>query len=128
MRKEILLVEANSAMRLLVHTVLKRHYRVVAVQDGLGAMLYLRNGGNPDLIIMDPDLPDMQDWELVSHLSINPLFSSIPKLVISTLGEYELRAQAMKYSLADCFSKPFNPLKLIEAVDTLLLGSRMRRV
>jgi CheY-like chemotaxis protein len=127
MRKQILLVESNRAMRLLVHTVLKRHYRVVAVPDGLAAMAHLREGESPDLIILDPDLPDMQDWELVAHLSLNPLYSSIPKLVISSLGEYELRAQAMKYNLADCFSKPFNPLKLIEAVDTLLLGSRMRR-
>lgn len=128
MKKEILIVEGNKAMRFLLHTIFKKHYKVISVPDGLSAMYALRQSNKPDLIIMDPDLADMPDWELVKHLSLSPLYNQIPIVVISSYDENQLRANAMKHSVAEYYSKPFNPLKLVESVDALLMGSQIHKI
>ncbi len=115
-------------MRFLLHTIFKKHYKVVSVPDGISVMYSLRQSNKPDLIIMDPDLPDMPEWELVKHLSLSPLYNQIPIVVISSDDENQLRSNAMKHSVAEYYTKPFNPLKLVESVDALLMGSTIHKI
>jgi two-component system chemotaxis response regulator CheY len=128
MRKEILVIDGSRAIRLLINTILRRSYTVVAVPDGMLAMDHLRRGGNPDLVIASAELDDLRDWELIRHLCLSPLYHSIPILAISSRSAAELSTEGMKYNLAGCFSKPFDPLRLIAEVDCILLGSRMHRI
>jgi CheY-like chemotaxis protein len=128
MRKEILVIDGNKAIRFLLQTIFRKYYKVVAVPDGISAMEYLRRSSKPHLIIASPELDDMGDWKLIRHLSLSPLYNEIPLIVISSQNEYLLRANIMKYNVAECFSKPFDPLKLIGAADAILLGNRMHKV
>ena len=128
MKKEILIVEGSKALRFLLHTIFKKHYKVVSGPDGLSAMYYLRQGNKPDLIVLDPELADMPEWELVKHLSLSPLYNQIPLVAISSLDENQLRVLAMKHGVAEYFTKPFNPLKLVESVDVLLMGSNLHKI
>ena len=128
MRKEILVIDGNKAIRFLIQTIFKRYYKVVSVPYGVAAMQYLRRQAKPNLIIGSPELDDMGDWELIRHLSLSPFYNDIPLIVISSQPEDMLQANVMKYNAVDCFSKPFNPLKLIGTVDALLLGSRIHKI
>ncbi len=71
MKKHILAVDDSKAIRFLLQTVLGKDYQVVTVPDGYSAMYYLSNRTQPDLIIADPQLPDLEDWELIKQLSIS---------------------------------------------------------
>ena len=84
MKKEILVIEGSKAMRFLLHTVLKKHYKVVSVADGMSAMFYLRESASPDMIIMDPEISDMPEWQLVKQLSLNSFYQHIPIVAISS--------------------------------------------
>jgi DNA-binding response OmpR family regulator len=128
MRKEILVIDGSKAIRFLIKTIFSRHYKVVTVADGVGAMQYLRRHQKPHLMIVSPELDDMADWELIRHLSLSPLYNEVPLIVISSQPEDMLQANVMKYNAVECFSKPFDPLKLIATVDSLLLGSRMHKI
>ena len=128
MRKEILVIDDSKAMRFMLHTILKKHYKVISVPDGLSAMYYLRNAQQPDLIIMDPELPDFNDWELVKYLTGNHLFSGIPLMVISGEDEESTRAKAVNCGVADFFLKPFNPLRLFEAVDNIMVNRIVEKI
>ena len=128
MRKEILVIDDSKAMRFMLHTILKKHYKVISVPDGLSAMYYLRNAQQPDLIIMDPELPDFSDWELVRYLTGSHLFSSIPLIVISGENEEDTRAKSVNSGVADFFLKPFNPLRLFEAVDNIMVNRIAEKV
>jgi DNA-binding response OmpR family regulator len=128
MRKEILVIDDSKAMRFMLHTILEKHYKVISVPDGLSAMYYLRNAQQPDLIIMDPELPDFNDWELVKYLTGNHLFSGIPLMVISGEDEESTRAKAVNCGVADFFLKPFNPLRLFEAVDNLMVNRILEKI
>ena len=128
MRKEILVIDGSKAMRFLLHTILKKHYKVVSVPDGLSAMYYLREGSTPDMIILDPDISDLPDWELVKQFSMNSFYSSIPLVVISSRNEEITRTNAMRYSVLEYFTKPFNPSRLVESIDMILVGNKVSKV
>jgi len=123
MSKEILVIDGSKAMRFLLHTILKKHYKVVSVPDGLSAMYYLRQGSLPHMIIMDPEIADMPKWELVKQLSLNNFYNHIPLVVISSSDETTTRANAMKYNVIEYFTKPFNPSRLVESIDMILVGN-----
>jgi DNA-binding response OmpR family regulator len=128
MRKEILVVDESKAIRFVLQTILRKHYKVTSVADGVSAMYCLRKNNLPDLIIINPDLNDFKDWELIRYLHNSHLYSSIPLMVISNQSEENTRLNAIKYQVANFFQKPFNPLYLLESVDNILIGSAVQKV
>jgi CheY-like chemotaxis protein len=125
MRKSILVVEGNKAMRFLLHTILNKHYDVVSVPDGVSAIYSLRRNNDFSLIVMDPHVHDMPGWELVKYLKHSALYHDIPIVILSSMDENQLKSNAMKYSVEQFFSKPFNPLKFIESVDEWVMGDKV---
>jgi len=121
MKKQILAIDDSKAIRFLLQTVLGRSYQVVTVPDGYSAMYYLSNRELPDIIIADPQLPDMEEWELIAQLSSSGLYGEIPLIVLSGLDEVETAARSLQYGAVKYFSKPFNPVDLIN-----FLGSMVR--
>jgi len=128
MKKEILVIEGSKAMRFLLHTVLKKHYKVVSVADGMSAMFYLRESASPDMIIMDPEISDMPEWQLVKQLSLNSFYQHIPIVAISSADIEYTASQAMKYGVMETFTKPFNPSTLVETIDLMLIGNKIHKV
>ena len=128
MKKEILVIEGSKAMRFLLHTVLKKHYKVVSVADGMNAMFYLRQSASPDMIILDPEIADMPEWQLVKQLSLNSFYQNIPIIAISSADIDYTASQAMKYGVMETFTKPFNPSTLVETIDLMLIGNKIHKV
>ena len=120
MKKQILAVDDSKAIRFLLQTVLGRDYQVVTVPDGYSAMYYLSNREQPDLIIADPQLPDMDDWELIKHLSTSGLHGDIPVVVLSGLDERETESRCMEFGAVRYFLKPFNPVELMDSIRDLV--------
>ena len=120
MKKQILAVDDSKAIRFLLQTVLGRDYQVVTVPDGYSAMYYLSNRSQPDLIIIDPQLPDMENWELIKHLSTSGLHGEIPVVVLSGLDERETESRCLEYGVVRYFLKPFNPVELMDSIRDLV--------
>ena len=120
MKKQILAVDDSKAIRFLLQTVLGRDYQVVTVPDGYSAMYYLSNRSQPDLIIIDPQLPDMEDWELIKHLSTSGLHGEIPVVVLSGLDEGETESRCVEFGVVRYFLKPFNPVELMDSIRDLV--------
>jgi len=120
MKKEILAVDDSKAIRFLLQTVLSKDYQVVTMPDGCSAMYWLSKKNLPDLIIVDPQLPDMDNWELVQHLSSSGIYGDIPILVLSGLDLDETRAKCLEYAVGKYFLKPFNPVDLLDSINSLM--------
>jgi CheY-like chemotaxis protein len=116
MKKQILAIDDSKAIRFLLQTVLGKEYQVVTVPDGYSAMYYLSHRTAPDLIIVDPQLPDMENWELVQQLSSSGMYGDIPVLVLSGLDKKETEVKCLEYGVAKYFLKPFNPVDLLSAI------------
>lgn len=120
MKKHILAVDDSKAIRFLLQTVLGRDYQVITVPDGYSAMYYLSNRTQPDLIIADPQLPDMENWEFVKQLSTSGLHGDIPVVVLSGLDQRETENRCVEYGVVRYFLKPFNPVELMESINDLV--------
>lgn len=116
MKKHILVIDDSKGIRFLLQTVLGRDYRVVTVPDGYSAIYYLSHRETPDLIIADPQLPDMDNWEMIEQLSTSGMYGAIPMIVLSGLDKFETEAKCLEYGVARFFSKPFNPIELMETI------------
>jgi|ERR1700722_1834574 len=126
MKKQILAVDDSKAIRFLLQTVLGKDYQVITVPDGYSAMYYLTHRSQPDLIIADPQLPDMDNWELIQQLSTSAMYGGIPVVVLSGLGEPETVARCSEFGVLRYFLKPFNPIELMQLIDQLVAGAEMR--
>jgi len=120
MKKQILAIDDSKAIRFLLQTVLGRSYQVVTVPDGYSAMYYLSNRELPDIIIADPQLPDMEEWELIAQLSTSGLYGEIPLIVLSGLEAEETAARSLQYGAVKYFSKPFNPVELVNFLSNMV--------
>ena len=125
MKKQILAIDDSKAIRFLLQTVLGRDYHVVTVPDGYSAMYYLSHREQPDLIIADPQLPDMENWELVQQLSTSGMYGDIPLLVLSGLDLKETEAKCMEFGVIKYFHKPFNPVELMESIRNLVKNGEL---
>ena len=120
MKKQILAVDDSKAIRFLLQTVLGRSYQVITVPDGISAMHWLSKKNFPHLIIADPQLPDLDNWELIQQLSSSGIYKNIPVMVLSGLEKEETEQQCAAYNVQRYFLKPFNPVELVEAVQELI--------
>jgi CheY-like chemotaxis protein len=127
MKKQILAVDDSKAIRYLLQTVLGQDYHVVTVPDGFSAVYYLSNRSQPDLIIVDPQLPDMENWELIQQLSTSGMHGGIPVLVLSALAQQETELKCMEYGAVRYFMKPFNPIDLLDSVRDLVVTGELDR-
>jgi len=120
MKKQILAIDDSKAIRFLLQTVLGKDYQVITVPDGYSAMYYLSHRTAPDLIIVDPQLPDMENWELIQQLASSGMYGDIPVLALSGLSPKETETKCMEYGVVEHFLKPFNPIDLLSAIDNLI--------
>jgi CheY-like chemotaxis protein len=127
MKKQILAVDDSKAIRYLLQTVLGRDYHVVTVPDGYSAMYYLSKREKPHLIVVDPQLPDMENWELIEQLSSSGLHGDIPMLVLSALDFEETSVRCKEFGAIRYFLKPFNPIELINVVRGLVTSEELDR-
>ena len=121
MNKEILIIDNNRPTLNLLKSALNEHH-VEVLTDGKSVLKRLEEGSCPDLIIMDPDLPDQPDWQLVEQLSHHQTFSSIPLMVLSDGCEEEIRSRVIANRVMDYFFKPFNPASVVRSVENIFFS------
>jgi CheY-like chemotaxis protein len=120
MKRCILAIDDSKAIRFLLHTVLGKDYQVVTAPDACSAMFWLAKKNLPDIIIVDPQLPDVQDWELIAEFSSSAIYRDIPMVVLSSLDKDVTAAKCLKYGISDFYTKPFNPLELNETIQKIM--------
>jgi CheY-like chemotaxis protein len=79
-------------------------------------MYYLSHRQMPDLIIADPQLPDMDNWELIQQLSSSGMYGDIPLVVLSGLDRTETETKCLEHGIVKYFLKPFNPVDLMNSI------------
>lgn len=122
MKKKILAIDDSKPIRYLLQTIFKRDYQVVTVPDGYSALYFLQSN-QPDLIIVDAELPDMDNWEFIEHLKSSCLYNTIPVIVFSNINEEETNLNCIRLGIVDRFNKPFNPVQMIQSVNSILQTS-----
>ncbi len=120
MKSKILAIDESKAIRFLLQTVLGQKYQVITASDGCSALYWLSKRNLPDVIIVDPQLPDMKNWELLEHLKSSGLYGHIPVIVLSSLDVKETADKCAELGVQYFYQQPFNPIDLEKSIEALL--------
>lgn len=103
-RPQILVVEDDPAVRNLITTTLEtQDYQFHTAQNG-GQAIMEAVSGNPDVILLDLGLPDMDGTEIIKKVRS---WSQVPIIVISARGEAKDKIEALDLGADDYLTKPF---------------------
>lgn len=113
----ILMIEDDPLIRGPVERSLKSvGYTVSTASDGATG-LDLALNHNPDLIILDIMLPQMDGWEVCKALRKE---STVPVLMLTALGEEIDRILGLELGADDYLTKPFSTRELLARIKALL--------
>lgn len=106
----ILVVEDDRPVRNLITTTLKAHdYRYIQAENGETAILEATSH-NPDVILLDLGLPDMDGVEIIRKIRT---WSNVPIIVISARSEDSDKIEALDAGADDYLTKPFSVEELL---------------
>jgi two-component system, cell cycle response regulator DivK len=116
----ILHVEDNPDNRMLIRDLLQfRGYRVVEVSDGTQA-LSAAEREQPDIILMDVQLPGVSGLELARRIKARADLRHIPIVAVTS---FALSGDDKKAFAAGCdayVAKPYEPRELVKLIQRLL--------
>lgn len=125
--KKILLVEDNDEVRELLALFMKRlGYKVFEATTGVEA-IDLASTVQPDLIMMDLRLPEMNGAEATAHLKANPSTRDVPLLVVTASGSSTDRRRALDAGAAEILLKPIDVTTLSNVLRRYLSARTAKR-
>ena len=125
MKHTILVINDSKAIRFLLQTIFSKKYNVISFPDTCSTMQWLLRKNIPHLIIADPQLPDSENWDLISNLHNSGLYGSIPVIVLSNVSEEEMIIKCAEYTnVVKSFTQPFNPLELLDVVEDVVAAEK----
>ncbi|HWV93334.1 MAG TPA: response regulator [Vicinamibacterales bacterium] len=117
---KILLVEDNEMNRdMLSRRLAKRGFDVVVALDGSSGAAAAA-AEQPDLILMDISLPDMDGCEVTRLVRAQPATASIPIIALTAHAMETDRIRALDAGCQDFDTKPVDLARLLAKIDALL--------
>jgi two-component system phosphate regulon response regulator PhoB len=112
----ILLVEDDADLReALVESLRDEGYRVDCACDGADALVYLRKGGQPGLILLDLMMPRMSGAEFRMVQKVDPALRHFPVVLLSADSQMPEKARVLEVDAA--IRKPIDLNELIAVIE-----------
>ena len=125
--KRILIVEDNPLNMKLLRDVLDAHgYETIATGEG-GAALTLAREHQPDLILMDLQLPDISGFDAVRQLKDHASTRAIPVVAVTAFAMAGDERKALTSGCDGYVAKPISLRKFIEMVEHFIGSAGGRR-
>jgi CheY-like chemotaxis protein len=119
--KKILVAEDNPASNELIIEVLSgRGYELIAAYDGREALEKIEET-EPDLVLLDIQLPILDGFAVLSRLRQNPRFAHLRVVAVTANAMKEDRERGLRAGFDAYISKPIDAAALRLQVDQLLL-------
>ena len=120
LNKKVLLVDdERELLTLLKEVFIKEGFRqIYEVDNGIDAILSVKEK-NPDIIILDVNLPDIDGYKVCDRIR---KFSTSPIIFLTAMGEDEEKIKGLEAGGDDYVTKPFNIKEVV-----LRVKSQLRR-
>ena len=115
--RKILIIEDEKVIQNFLSLSLKsKKYEPIIAENGLlGISLFMSH--NPDLILLDLGLPDIDGTEVLKQIRSS---SDIPIIIISARGQEREKVNALDLGADDYITKPFNIEELFARIRVVL--------
>jgi len=121
----VLVVDDSPKMVDLLINTLKNDFHLEIAQSGPKALDYAEKN-QPDLILLDIMMPEMDGFEVCSRLKAAPETKDIPVVFITAMGETDDKMRGFELGAVDYITKPFRPMEVKARVRAHLTHQKMR--
>ena len=121
METTILIIEDDANTAALITLYCEREgFKTLSAADGASG---LRNAvkQNPDLVVLDLMLPEMDGWDVCRQLRQQ---SDVPIIMLTARGDEVDRVSGLSLGADDYVVKPFSPRELVERIKAVLRRTR----
>lgn len=117
---KVLLVEDNEMNRdMLSRRLIKKGYDVVSGTTGREGV-QLAATAQPDIILMDMSLPEIDGWEATKQIKSDPTTAAIPVIALTAHAMAGDREKAIEAGCDDYDTKPVDLVRLIDKIAKLV--------
>ena len=119
--KQILLIDDEKQLNKVVQMCLSKlgGWTLFVAESGTEG-LQLAESQQPDAILLDVMMPDMDGLSVLQHLRENPVTQTIPVIMFTAKLPSLIQEQYAPWGIAGVISKPFDPLQLVHQVSDAL--------
>lgn len=101
-------------------------YDVAVAHDGLEALRMVRSY-QPDLVILDVMMPEIDGIEVLRRVRADPMTTALPVIVLTAKGQTPDKVIGLRAGADDYLVKPFDTLELVVRVQNTLRRNRESR-
>ena len=117
----ILCIEDDSEMSQLMSMILTRLGHEVGLALNGTSGLQMVSSFQPELILLDLMMPDLDGWEVYRQLKAQDETRAIPVIVVTARAQQAERTMARQLAqVEDYITKPFTPPQLVASVERIL--------
>jgi CheY-like chemotaxis protein len=119
--KQLLMIDDEARIREVVQTCLElfQGWQVSVAESGAEG-LSKAAAEQPDAILLDVSMPEVDGIETLKALQANPATQSIPVILLTAKVQPDERAQFAELTIAGVITKPFDPVALASQISELL--------
>lgn len=119
-RALILVVDDTAANLSLMNDLLGPHYRIKVASNGARALAIAQSQLQPELILLDIMMPDMDGYEVCRQLKQSDTTRSIPVIFLTARNEVRDEQVGFELGAVDYITKPISPPIVLARVRTHL--------
>ena len=123
----VLIVEDNTELLMLMKQLLQYKYQILTATNGQEALDVIQTN-KIDLIVSDVMMPEMDGYELTTHVKQDPTYSHLPIILLTAKTQEEDHLEALTVGADDYIAKPFRLGDLQLRIDNIIANrQRIRR-
>lgn len=112
-----MIVDDAAVMRIRLKDILETRYKVVAEAANGQEALDLYESYRPDFVTLDITMPQLNGLEALEQLTA--AFPDAKVVIVSAVGQKQMVFQAIAKGAKDFIIKPFEPQRVLLAIDRL---------
>ncbi|MCR5389346.1 MAG: response regulator [Lachnospiraceae bacterium] len=124
--KHILMVDDVTTNLKSAAEVLQPFYHLSMAKSGKQALNFLKKN-RPDLILLDIMMPEMDGYDTMEQIKLNPRTANIPIIFLTADTEQESEIRGMKMGAMDFITKPFEAEAMLGRIEKVLQMEDMRK-
>ncbi len=126
-QETVLVIDDDPAsLEILFEHLQQAGFRMLVAKTGTSALKRVKNF-QPDIILLDIMLPDIDGFELCRRLKESSQQADTPIIFLSALTDTADKIKGLNLSAVDYITKPFQPAEVVTRVQKHLLLQSLRR-
>jgi len=116
---KLLVVEDDPKLRSFIKNILENDYHILEAENGaIGYQMIIDE--NPDFIISDIMMPELNGIELLKKIRTNIETSHVPIILLTAKANIESQLEGLSYGADDYITKPFSVSHLKARIENLI--------